>query len=130
MRWLTILVFVWIASGARSVQAGSEGAGCLGMELADLTAEEAGVIHWPSARGAKITAVIPGGLAESAGLRSGDVLDAIDNARIWSKAQFEAAIASKPPEARVTIKIRRGDKVLWFSTPLGAGAVRECHRGL
>jgi pimeloyl-ACP methyl ester carboxylesterase len=64
-----------------------------------------------SGAGALIDGVIPGSTAANAGFKSGDVLLAVDGARIAGAGGFVQAIAGRKAGAEVTIELRRGDDI-------------------
>jgi putative serine protease PepD len=60
-----------------------------------------------SANGAQIQTVVPGGPADKAGLKTGDLIKAIDGQAIKDPTGVSSAIASKKPGDKVTIQIER-----------------------
>ena len=70
-------------------------AGILGVMLADKAGE------------VRIASLAPGGAAEKAGLRKGDVVVAIDAQPIKTVADSRAALWNKTPGERVHVKVRR-----------------------
>jgi putative serine protease PepD len=57
--------------------------------------------------GVRIAQVIPGGSAEKAGVKDGDILIAVDSVAIESSEQLIALISGKQIGARVKLKIKR-----------------------
>jgi putative serine protease PepD len=55
-----------------------------------------------------VVAVAPGGPAEKAGLRAGDVITAIDKVRITDVDQIDALSVTRQPGDTVTVTYRRG----------------------
>lgn len=74
----------------------------LGLDLQDLTAALSEKFKLREARGVLITKVEQGSLAQSEGLREGDLIKEVNRADVNSVGEFTAAIA----------KVRRGDTVL------------------
>ncbi len=74
----------------------------LGLDLQDLTAALADKFRLRETRGVLITKVEPGSLAQSEGLREGDLIKEVNRADVGSVGEFTAAIS----------KVRRGETVL------------------
>ncbi len=73
----------------------------------------------PDGRGAQVGAVTAGGPAADAGLRTGDVLVAVDGERIAEPDDVSAAIADREPGDAVEVEIRRGGSEQTLSVELG-----------
>jgi len=67
---------------AEAAAAQDAGTGWLGVQLKDLTKEEADALGWEAPRGAKLVRPVPGGPAEAAGLKPDDVFVSLDGAEI------------------------------------------------
>ncbi|MEY2424388.1 MAG: hypothetical protein QOI95_4455 [Acidimicrobiaceae bacterium] len=78
----------------------------LGVEGADLDAANAKDIGVTG--GAKVTKVIDNSPASLAGLRSDDVVTALDGAKITSMSSFVVALRGHHPGDSITLEIRRG----------------------
>ncbi len=74
-----------------------------GFRVADLDEEE-GLHH----AGARVSALSPGGAAETAGLRIGDLVTSIAGRRIAKASDATAAIALQRPGGRLAIALLRG----------------------
>ncbi len=74
----------------------------LGLDLQDLTAALSEKFKLRESRGVLITKVEPGSLAQSEGLREGDLIKEVNRADINSVGEFTSAIS----------KVRKGDTVL------------------
>ena len=74
----------------------------LGLDLQDLTAALAEKFKLRETRGVLITKVEPGSLAQSEGLREGDLIKEVNRADVNSVGEFTSAIS----------KVRRGETVL------------------
>lgn len=114
------------------VRAGREGGTIvrpwLGARLQIVNTDIAASIGLAAPIGAMITEVAPGGPAERAGLRSGDVILAMDGVSIEDPAAFSFRLATRTPgdEARLTL-LRAGERletVLAIEAPQGAGEDR------
>jgi S1-C subfamily serine protease len=63
-------------------------------------------------RGMIVVAVTPGGIADRAGLRKGDVLMAIDGRPIASQADLEAALYAAAPARKAIAQVSRQGAIL------------------
>lgn len=82
----------------------------LDAEIVDLAEDRIGDISPEALQGLYIGRVYPGGAAEKAGLRSGDILIAIDGVNVHTQAEFLERLAQKRPGDRVKIFYRRNGK--------------------
>ena len=78
--------------------------------------------------GALIDEVIPGSTAEAAGFKAGDVLLALDGAKIAGPGALVQAIAGRKAGAEVTIELRRGDDLRQRKSDAQGAPVREERR--
>jgi len=72
--------------------------------------------------GVTLSRVMPGGPAEQAGIRLGDVILAIDDHYLFTAEEFNAEVRRHEPGARVAIRYRRYSTI--YSTNLTVGSVR------
>jgi hypothetical protein len=72
--------------------------------------------------GITLSRVTPGGPAEQAGIRVGDVIFAIDNRYLFTAEELEAEIKRHKPGTRVAIRYRRYSTI--YSTNLTVGSMR------
>ncbi|GEM_PF-3032241 len=70
--------------------------------------------------GALVSEITPGAPAESAGLKSGDLIVALDGEPVANSQQVSTAIASKKPGDRVNFLVIRQGKNLKITVTLGA----------
>lgn len=70
--------------------------------------------------GAQVGEIFEGTPAERAGLRSGDVIEALDGEPIEDFEALRARVGTRPPGAEVTLRVRRGDRTLDLDVTLGA----------
>jgi Do/DeqQ family serine protease len=85
--------------------------GYLGVEIRAVTAADADRLDLDRIGGVFIDDVAENGAAQRAGLRSGDVLIAIDGQEIDAPNQFQSAIALRRPEEDVRLSVwRRGER--------------------
>jgi S1-C subfamily serine protease len=72
-----------------------------------------------SPNGAQIQTIVPGGPAEKAGLRKGDVVKAIDGAAVKDSTDVSSAVATKKPGDKITIQIERNGLTQEIEATLG-----------
>jgi len=78
-----------------------------------------GVSTTESAQEVTVAEVKPGGPAEQAGLRTGDVVVAVDGKNVGEASDVAAAIAGKRPGDTVAIEVRRGGQSQTVEVELG-----------
>jgi hypothetical protein len=131
---LAVTVLVPSASGqdaSRPVQRAG-----LGVSIAEVTADAARGAGLDRPRGALVTAVAPGGAAERAGLKAGDIVLEFDRAEITAWAMLPTVLLQKQPGDSVHLRIWRQrqavevDAVLAALAPAAPSprelAMREC----
>jgi WD40 repeat protein len=117
MRVLAILLFcIALAPAARAQE---QAKGWLGVELKDLTKEEADALGWESPRGAKILKLLPDGPADKGGLRPGDILVSVDGTEVDNMKGLVTAIGGKGPNTEVKLRLLREGKDKRLSLTLG-----------
>ena len=72
-----------------------------------------------SPNGAEVQTVVPGGPADKAGVKTGDVIKEIDGAPIKDPSDVSSAIAGKKPGEKITIQIERNGLTQELDVPLG-----------
>jgi putative serine protease PepD len=72
-----------------------------------------------STDGALVQSVSSGSPADTAGLRSGDIVTALGNTTIKGSNDLVAAIATHKPGERVDVSVRRGSKTVQLTVTLG-----------
>jgi len=83
----------------------------LGVLTTDLSPEDAGRFDLPIASGALVEKVVPGSAASEAGVRKGDIITALGDARIASYGDLLGALRDHKPGDTVTLTIfRNGEK--------------------
>ena len=97
------------------VSRGFLGAGIQGIRNED----EAQAFHVPDTAGAIVEDVTPGGPAEKAGLKNGDVIRKLDGQQIADAGQLIAAITNINPGTQVTVDILRDGKPMTVKVTLG-----------
>jgi Do/DeqQ family serine protease len=83
--------------------------GMLGVTIQSVDADLASSLNMPAARGAIVTSVAPGGPAEKAGLKRGDVITAINKQPVLDNNSLRNLVASLPPGSNVQVSaVRNG----------------------
>ncbi|HFC53971.1 MAG TPA: DegQ family serine endoprotease [Gammaproteobacteria bacterium] len=84
--------------------------GVLGVQVQDLTPELARAFAIPNRRGVVISAVVPGSAAEKAGLKTGDIIVAVNGRPVEDSADVRNRIGLIRVGSRVELKILRDGK--------------------
>ena len=90
------------------IQSGQVTRGYIGVGFAELTPEMMRVLDAKTDKGAVIGHVVPGGPADKAGLRRGDIVVAINNRPTGDVTALRNQISDLPPGSRAPIKVARG----------------------
>ena len=93
--------------------------GYLGVYLGDLTEEKAKALKLEGTRGALVERVIPGSPAAKAGLRSNDVVVAVDGRPVGSEGELREALHGHKKGDKVTLEIARDGKRQKIDVTLG-----------
>jgi len=83
--------------------------GRLGIGIQDLTPDVAEALRLGELRGALIASVEPGSAAAQAGLRTGDVVTAIDNRSVHGATDLRNRIGLTPVGSKIDVTVKRGD---------------------
>ena len=89
------------------VQTGSVTRGWIGVEVQDISTELAESFSLPTTNGTLIAGVQPGGPAERAGVRRGDILVAVESKEFSDATEMLNLIAALKPGDQATLKILR-----------------------
>jgi Do/DeqQ family serine protease len=103
------------ASSAKQVMeqiiaTGSVTRGWIGVEAQEITPEIANSFGLSSTNGVRIASVLPGGPAQKAGLRSGDILVAIEGRPVKDPDSMLNLVAALVPGKQASIQFRRDKK--------------------
>jgi S1-C subfamily serine protease len=100
------------------VKTGKVRRGMLGVTIQSIDADLASSLNLPAARGAIVTSVSPGGPAERAGLKRGDVITAIDKQAVNDNNSLRNLVASKAPGSNVEVTALRNGRDQNFQVAL------------
>jgi serine protease Do len=102
------------------IEHGEVAAGYLGINYQTLTADMADALGVGTTSGVLIDTVHPESPAENAGLQRGDVIVAIDGAKVKDDSDYQKRIGLAGPDKRISIDIWRGNKKKTVRTALEA----------
>ncbi len=89
------------------IQDGAVTRGWIGVEVQDITPELAESFKLPSSSGALIAGVLRGGPADKAGVKPGDILQAVNGKQVGDSSAMLNQISGLPPGKLAELKIRR-----------------------
>lgn len=92
--------------------------GMLGVTIQSVNADLANSLNMPAARGAIVTSVQPGGPAETAGLKRGDVITNVNNQPVNDTNGLRNAVARMAPGTTVSVKALREGREASFQVAL------------
>jgi serine protease Do len=107
------------------IEKGSVTRGFLGVGIQDVTRDLADGVGLDRARGALVTEPSAGGPAESAGIRSGDVITAVDGDSIDDALDLSRTIAGKSPGTTVDVTLWRNGREEQVQVTLGTLTEQE-----
>ncbi len=117
MRWVAVLAALVLSLAAAWAQEPAKG--WLGIELKDMTKEEADALGWEGPRGANVVKPVAGGPAEKAGLLPGDILLSVDGVEVETMAGVVETVSGKAPGAEIKLRLLRGGKEKRLAATLG-----------
>ena len=97
----------------------------IGVEMQTVTPEDAEYYGLPSVSGALVQRTTSGGPAEQAGIRSGDVIVAVDGNPIGYSGQLQQRIAEYRPGDRVTLTLYRDRRPMDVTLRLGEAPIND-----
>lgn len=92
----------------------------IGVSYAPLSPDLAAQNDLPVDYGAYVQSTVPGGPADRAGIRSGDIIIAIGNERITDQTTFTEALFVQAPGQTVPVTVLRGNNQQTFQVALAA----------
>ncbi len=101
------------------IQHGSIQRGVLGVQIQDLTPELASAFGVKETHGAIVAQVIPDSAASKAGVKSGDIIVAVNNHPVNNSTRLRNYIGLKRPGDKANLKVLRGNKTLEIKTIIG-----------
>jgi C-terminal processing protease CtpA/Prc len=104
-RCLLLLLAALLTAGTAWAQGQEEG--WLGVELRDLTREDAQALGWQAPRGAKVDRPVQDSPAATAGLERGDVIATLDGNEVGSAEALTTALNSKAAGVSVQLRLIR-----------------------
>ncbi len=117
---IVAIAFLWLTLLAGAARAQEAGTGWLGVDIKDLTKEEADALGWEGPRGAKLVKPVPGGPAEAAGLKPDDIFVTLDGVEIESVKALVETLGRKAAGADIRLAILRAGREKRLSLKLGA----------
>ena len=93
--------------------------GWIGVEVQELTRELAESFNLSSTEGALIARVMPGGPADRGGVRSGDILVAVQGRPVADSAGMLNLVAALEPGKAATLRVQRGGRTLDLGVTVG-----------
>ena len=97
----------------------------IGVEMQTVTPEDAEYYGLPSVAGALVQRTTSGGPAEHAGIRSGDVIVAVDGNPVGYSGQLQQRIAEYRPGDRVTLTLYRDRRPMDVTLRLGDAPIND-----
>lgn len=92
----------------------------IGVGITDVTPENAKFFDDSNASGAVVTQVEPDSPGAKAGLKIGDVITQIDNAKVTDAGELQAIVTQKGPGTKITLDILRDGKSMTVPVTLEA----------
>jgi serine protease Do len=96
-----------------SGESGSEGTTHAGMKVQDLRPDLAQRLGYEGDRGVLVVGVTPGGPADDAGIKSGDLIERVDQKPIDSVTEFQAVLRHHKAGDTIAILVRRKDNTFF-----------------
>lgn len=114
-----------VSSIARELIAnGKISRGALGVVIQDLTPELAGAMGVKSASGAVVSQVQPHSAADSAGLKPGDIITAMNGITIGNSNDLRNAVGEEEPHTNVRLTLLRNGRQMSVKVTLGTQNTR------
>jgi serine protease Do len=82
----------------------------MGVQVTDITPENAKFFQLKDNTGAVVTQVVPDSAGAKAGLKVGDVITSLDGKRIEGSSDLQVAVQEKQPDTKVNLQVLRDGK--------------------
>lgn len=82
----------------------------IGVSISDVTAELAEEENIDDVKGVYISEIVPGGAAEEAGMKAGDVIVSFEGKKTDTAAELQEQIGRKSPGDRVRVTVKRNNR--------------------
>ena len=93
--------------------------GFIGIQIADVTPDNAKFFHLSKAEGALVSDVTPDSPGAKAGMKTGDVITELDGKAITDAGQLQMLVGQKRPGDTVHLDVMRDDKPINVAVTLG-----------
>ena len=93
--------------------------GYIGIQIADVTPDNAKFFHLNKAEGALVSDVTPDSPGSKAGLKTGDVITELDGKSITDAGQLQMLVGQKRPGDSIQLQVMRDDKPTSVDVKLG-----------
>jgi serine protease Do len=93
--------------------------GYIGVQIADVTPDNAKFFHMNKAEGALVSDVTPDSPGSKAGLKTGDVITELNGKAITDAGQLQMLVGQKRPGDTIQLAVMRDDKAASVSVTLG-----------
>jgi len=103
--------------GEELVKTGKASHGLFGALVSDNGSTKSAAVGFST--GAKVQKLTPGGAAERAGIKAGDVITVFDGHLIASSGDLTACVRFLPANSKATVEVDRAGKTLTFDVTLG-----------
>lgn len=97
----------------------AEDTGWLGIEIGEVSAEQAKEFKLPEVAGVLVSQVVPNGPAAKAGVQSNDVILQYDGTKVEGTAQFRRLVRETPPGRTVGLTVMRDGHEMKLSIQVG-----------
>jgi serine protease Do len=87
----------------------------MGLEIQNLTPNIARQLGYENVQGVVISNVVPGSVAEDAGLRRGDLIKEVNHKKVTSVDEFDSAVAHVKKNDTVLFLIQRGENTFFVA---------------
>jgi serine protease Do len=104
---------------AQLKSSGSVSRGWLGVKIQNIDEDTAASLGLTESKGALVTEVTASGPAEAAGIKNGDAILAVNGSKIADSRDLARQVAGYSPNAKVDVRILRGQKEQTISVKLG-----------